>query len=160
MTKEKTLDKNNPASDKFSLDRYLFYLINHVDYKYGVEMEKVLQSIKVERVRWQVLLALRENNPSSVSELSERCTKKLSTISRVVERMRSDGLVTTKPRETDQRVTDVFLQDAGKETLKKVISVASKQYERAMQGFSEGEIDNLRSSLQKIIHNLGRSPFE
>lgn len=160
MAKNNKLDQDNPASDNFSLDRYLFYLINHVDHQYGVEMEKVLRSIKVERARWQILLSLREDDPSSVSELSHRCNKKLSTISRVIERMRNEGLVKCAPRQSDQRVTDVFLLEKGRQTLDKVINVASQQYERAVEGFSDKEMEQLRNSLRKILANMNRSPFE
>ena len=155
----KVKDQNNPASDEFSLGRYLFYLIAHVDSQYGIEMEKVLQTIKIERTQWQILLCLREDNPSSISELSSRSGKKLSTVSRVIERMSKEGLVKCAPRKSDQRVTEVFLLEKGEESLKKVIHVASKQYERAIEGFSEEEVEQLRHSLKKVLQNLNRSPF-
>ena len=150
----------NPANDEFYLADYPFYLIDQINHRYGVEMETVLRKHKMERSQWQILLILREKNPSSISELSERSGKKLSTVSRVIERMRNDDLVSTAPRESDNRITDVLLKSAGKQALGKVLKVASKQYERAISGFSEDEIRKIHLQLQGILANLNRSPFE
>ena len=160
MNSIKKPDDSNPASDYFRLSRYLFYLIFHVDARYGEEIDKILRTHNIERIHWQVLLCLREKNPSSISELAGLTRKKLSTISRVIERMRKDGLVKCAPRTTDQRITDVHLQASGERALEKIITVTSKQYERALDGFNSEETKNLRSYLQRILDNLDRSPFE
>ena len=154
------VDFGNPANDKFRLDNYAFYLISQIDQRYGLEMEKVLGKHKTERVYWQLLLILREKNPSSIGELSERSGKKLSTVSRVIERMRNENLVSTAPRKTDMRITDVIINETGSKALDKVLKVASKQYERGISGFSEEEIKQLGGQLQRILVNLNRSPFE
>jgi MarR family transcriptional regulator, organic hydroperoxide resistance regulator len=158
--KKQNVDFGNPANDKFRLDNYPFYLVSQIDQRYGLEMEKVLGKHKMERVQWQILLILREKNPSSISELSERSGKKLSTVSRVIERMRNEDLVSTAPRKIDNRITDVFLNEAGRQALDKVLKVASKQYEHAINSFSKEEIKQLGEQLQRILVNLNRSPFE
>ena len=154
------IDFGNPATINFRLDSYPFYLIDKINYLYGHEMEKVLRKHNMERVQWQILLVLREKNPSSISDLSERSGKKLSTVSRTIERMRNDNLVSTTPRKTDNRVTDVFLNEAGMQALEKILVVASKQYERAMEGYSEVEIRGLHDQLKLILANLARTPFD
>jgi DNA-binding MarR family transcriptional regulator len=154
------IEFGDPACDEFTLANYPFYLIDQINHRYGVEMESVLRKYKMERTQWQILLVLREKNPSSISELSERSGKKLSTVSRAIERMRMDDLVSTSPRNSDNRVTDVFLNTAGLQTLEKVLKVASKQYRRAIDGFNEEEVKQIHHQLQRILSNLYRSPFE
>ena len=154
------VDFGNPATDAFKLENYPFYLLSIIDHRYGSAMESVLQKRKMERTEWQLLLILREQNPSSISELSERAGKKLSTVSRMIERMRNDEFVRTAPRQSDNRITDVFLNDSGLLALDKVLEVASKQYQRALSGFTDPEIQALRDQLQRILANLDRSPFE
>jgi DNA-binding MarR family transcriptional regulator len=150
----------NPAKNNFSLSDYPFYLIHQINLSYGAEMEAVLRKHNMERTEWQILLILREKNPSSISELSERSGKKLSTVSRAIERMRKDDLVSTAPRQTDNRITDVVLNSSGLLALDKVLEVASRQYGRAIEGFSEEEVKKLHCQLQTILANLNRSPFD
>ncbi len=158
--KKYLVDYGNPATGKFRLNDYPFYLISQIDHRYGVEMENVLRRHKMERVQWHILLILREKNPSSISEISERSGRKLSTLSRVIERMRIDELVSTAPRQSDMRSTDVFLNEAGVQALHKILKVASKQYEHVMDGFSAAEIEALRNHLKNILTRLHRSPYE
>jgi DNA-binding MarR family transcriptional regulator len=158
--RKKYIHFGDPASEDFKLDNYPFYLIHRINHRYGEEMEAALRKHKMERTKWQILLILREKNPSSISELSERSGKKLSTVSRVIERMRNDQLVNTSPRDSDNRITDVFLNKAGLQVLEKVLEVASKQYERSIAGFDEDEIRKIHVQLQNILTNLDRSPFE
>ena len=154
------IDFGNPANNKFRLDNYPFYLVDKINHLYGLEMESVLRKHNMERVQWQILLILREKNPSSISELSERSGRKLSTVSRTIERMRNDLMVSTAPRKTDNRVTDVSMNDAGMQALEKVLIVAGKQYEHAMNGYSNIEIQGLHDQLQRILSNLTRSRYD
>lgn len=159
---EKEVDTRygNPTSSTFRLDAYPFYLIDRINSAFGVAMENVLRKHGIERAQWQVLLILREQSPSSITEISERSGRKLSTISRTIERMRNESLVKTAPRTSDQRVTDVFLIEAGNVLLEKLLTIASKQYLHAIKGFSDSELRGLTGHLQKILSNLGRSPYE
>ena len=58
-----------------------------------------------------MLLIMRENNPISISELATISGRKLSTVSRTIERMRNEKLVSTATRKSDQRVTEVNLEE-------------------------------------------------
>ncbi len=158
--KDKNINFGNPATEDFSLANYPFYLIHQINFRYGIEMESVLRKNNMERTQWQILQVLMEKNPSSISELSERCGKKLSTVSRVIERMRNEDMVSTAPRESDNRITDVFLNPPGEQALRKALVFASKQYERAIKGFNEDEIRQVHRQLERILDNLNRSPFE
>ncbi|NKB36924.1 MAG: MarR family transcriptional regulator [Gammaproteobacteria bacterium] len=164
MSKEKDKELQvrygNPVSKDFRLDKYPFYIIDRINHSYGLNMENVLKKLGLERVQWQILLVLKEKNPSSISELSEMTGKKLSTVSRTIERMRADESISTLPRESDNRVTDVFLEAKGIQLLEKILTIASKQYQHAMTGFSESQIKIFQEQLDTILANLSRSPYE
>ena len=151
---------DTPASDNFQLDNYPFYLISLIDRHYSTEVESVSRKHKIERARWQILLILREKSPSSISEISKRSGMKMSTLSKVLERMRHDDLIFTKPHQSDHRITDVFIDEAGLQTLHALVKVISKQYEHIMAGFSREEVEQLSDQLQRILNNLARSPYE
>lgn len=152
------LDLGDPASPDFKLDNYPFYLIDRINHFYGLSMETILRKNRMERVQWQVLQLLRENNPSSISELAARGGIKLSTVSRTVERMRKSDMVSTARRTADRRITEVFLNPAGKQALDRIIRVASQQYRLAMSGHSKLDTRQLRDQLQRILANLETLP--
>ena len=153
-------DSGSPANSQFKLDNYPFYLISRIDHYYGSAMSQILANHGMERTQWQILLILRERNPSSISELAERSGKKLSTVSRMIERMRAESLVSTFPRKSDNRITEVQLNDSGFAALDKVIEIAARQYQRAILGLSNEEIESFTRQLQNILVNLERSPYE
>lgn len=57
--------------------------------------------------RWRILFILKENGESSISEISIHAIAKLSTITKIVYRMKADGLVETNTSASDGRVTQV-----------------------------------------------------
>ena len=150
----------NPAHANFALKDYPFFLIAQVDHAYSEQMERALRSISMSRPRWRVLMGLREKNPRSVSELARLATMKLSTISRVVDKLRADGMVSCAPRASDNRVTEVFLEPAGREALESIIRVAGQQYQRAVQGLSESEVQTFVATMRHVQQNLRRLPVE
>jgi len=78
-------------------------------------MEKLLKRIDLDIPRWRVLNILFENDDSSISEISEHAVAKLSTITKIVYRMKDDGLVETSQSTQDGRVTQVSLTAAGRQ---------------------------------------------
>jgi len=144
----------NPARPDFALDQYLFFVLAQIDHAYAIQMEIALKAAGTDRPGWRVLMTLAEKNPCSVSEIAAYATMKRPTISRVVERMRVAGLVRTAPGRTDSRVTEVYLMPAGRRTLKKLIRVAGREYERALEGIDGDTLATLVETLTRIRGNL------
>jgi len=156
----KDIDRGDPATTGFRLENYPFYLVAQVDHRYADGMEETLRPHGMDRPKWRVLLCLKEKNPSSIGEIAQLASMKLSTISRVADRMRKDGLVETAPREQDNRVTDVFITERGLEALDRILRVTSKQYQRALDGLDNDQVAVFCDTLRHILTNLKRSPLE
>jgi DNA-binding MarR family transcriptional regulator len=144
---------------QFSLERYPFYLMAHVDFRYTIGMEAALGHHKFTRPKWRVLASLSMQDGLSIGEMAEITLFKLSTLSRVVERMESDGLVKRRQRPSDQRITEVHITDAGHEAFQEILAVSRRQYARATEGLSTEEVEQLCATLQKMLHNLQQSPY-
>ncbi len=150
----------SPASDDFLLENYPFFFIDRINSAYGLAIENVLRKHNMERIQWQLLLIMREQDPISISELASVSGRKLSTVSRTIERMRNEDLVSTSTRKSDQRVTEVKLEDGGRRRLAMLMDVANRQYLHAMKGLGNRDIKKLQEQLAAIFENLSRSPFE
>ncbi|MEX2123438.1 MAG: MarR family transcriptional regulator [Woeseia sp.] len=150
----------DPDSPQFYLFGSPFYLIAHADFEFHADLDKVLAKYGTDRTTYRLLTVLRTKNPANIKELAEYALMKRSTVSRSVERMRSESWVVTAPNLQDSRLTDVTLTDAGLQKAQRVMQLGSRQLHRAMEGVSEEEIRVFVGLLQRIVANLSKLPIE
>jgi DNA-binding MarR family transcriptional regulator len=103
---------------------------------------------------WRALMIVNEVSPSSVSEIAERSVTRLSTMTRVVQRLEKKNLVTLSKRRSDARVTEVHLTPLGKRCVEQERGTAGEVYRRALQNFSSADIAVLNRLTRRIFANL------
>jgi DNA-binding MarR family transcriptional regulator len=157
MEKRKSYD---PSSASFRLENSPFYLMAHADFKYHEDMDKVLHKHSVSKPIYRVMTVLRERQPASIGTIAEAALTKRSTVSRIIDRMVGQGLVTTEPNAEDNRVTEVKLTPAGLQMLRTLTPIVGRQFARAMAGVGDRDIAHLLVTLQKISANLSKLPIE
>jgi DNA-binding MarR family transcriptional regulator len=146
--------QGDPAHPAFRIDDWPFYLIARTARRYEMDMEQALRRIDMDLPSWRAVMLLHECSPSSVSEIAERAVIRLSTMTRVVQRLEKRGLVTLARRAADARVTDVHITPDGEKVVEQVRSVASRLYSSAFQDFDAGEIQTLNNLLRRVFGNL------
>jgi DNA-binding MarR family transcriptional regulator len=99
-----------------------------------------------------------EANPSSVSEIADRAVMRLSTMTRVVQRLEKRGLVKLARREGDARVTEVYITPAGERVVAQIRLVASHIYHLAFRDLDAREIATLNELLRRVLRNLAIHP--
>lgn len=151
---KKRLSRYNPASEDFHKEEFPFYWLARVYGRYSMSMEKLLKKIDLDIPRWRVLNILYENNEASISEISEHAIAKLSTITKIVYRMKDDGLVDTRPSEVDGRVTQVSITEKGREAFMTMHEVTDDLFHKSFQGLTEAQVRKLNQVLAKIFDNL------
>src|SRR4051812_17975434 len=90
--------RGDPAHPAFRIDDWPFYLIARTARRYEMDMEQALRRIDMDLPSWRAMMLLHECSPSGVSEMAERAVSKLSTMTRVVQRLEKRGLVTVSRR--------------------------------------------------------------
>lgn len=148
----------DPLDGDFEMANWPFYWITRVSRRYTHDMEDVLKKIGMDVARWRVLMILNEINPASVSELADHAVIKLSTMTKTVIRMQVEGLVVTSPRQSDARVTEVSLTEAGRSAIGSVRKQASKVFRQAFQNFNAKELNSLNETLKRVFANLEDFP--
>jgi MarR family transcriptional regulator, organic hydroperoxide resistance regulator len=146
--------RGDPAHPQFRLADWPFYLIARTARRYEMDMEDALQRIDMDLPSWRAIMWLHEHNPSSVSEIAEHAVIRLSTMTRVVQRLEKRGLVTLARRAADARVTDVHITSNGEQVVEQVRAVASRIYQAAFKDFDAAEIETLNQLLRRIFGNL------
>lgn len=153
-TPKKRLNRYNPASENFKKEEFPFYWLARLHGRYSMAMEKALKKINMDIPRWRILFILKEHGESSISEISEHAIAKLSTITKIVYRMKADGLVDTKPCSNDGRVTQVSITDQGRQAIEQIQVTTSHIFKHSFNGLTEAQITKLNSTLEKIFNNL------
>lgn len=146
--------ESHPDRD-FEFRSWPFYWLAQADGRYLRQLEIALKAVSLDVPRWRVLMSLHEKGCASVSEIAEHAISKLPTMTRIVQRMEADGLVTLRPRRSDARVTEVSLTALGVSAGRQAWQAARSVYAHAFRDMSQGEIDMLRMLLRKLSGNLG-----
>lgn len=133
-----------------------FYWILHINARYAQVLERRLKPLGVDISRWRVLISLYEDRRLSVSEIAEFAVLKLNTTTKIVQRMVADGLVQTRVRPTDGRVTEVSLTEKGKEHRRLALIEAQAVFASSFADVSPQELASLNAILEKVYLQLER----
>jgi len=148
----------DPEARGFLLQNSPFYLLAQVNGRYTLDMERSLKRVGMDLPRWRVLMVVNEHNPSSISEIAHRAVMRLSTMTKVAQRLEQEGLVRLEPCATDGRKTDVFITADGLAAVEKIRRVASRIYRQAFADFEPQEVEHMLRMLRRLLVNLEQQP--
>ena len=151
--------KAHPTDPAFEIANSPFYWLARVTGRYELTMDVVLKRIGMDVPRWRVLMLLTEHSPASVSQLAEHSIIRLSTMTKIVLRMKADGYVETRVSEADGRVTEVLLTPHGLKAVEQVRAQAGRIFEQAFRDIDESEMRTLIDTLRHIFGNLENRPI-
>ena len=119
-------------------------------------MHALWHSIKLYRGQSFMLRILWAEEGLTQAELARRLHRTPATITNMLQRLQKAGFVERHPDPQDQRMSRVYLTEAGREIQTKVEQVWQENEERTLDGFSDPEIATLRNYLERIRENLLR----
>jgi DNA-binding MarR family transcriptional regulator len=140
------------------LDRYLPYLINRAGVSLAARFGAALRTAGVTLQDWRVLAALRERDGQRLTELAQRTSIEVSTLSRLVGGLETAGLVSRSRDSDDARAIAIRLTPAGERVTAHLTPAAQELESLALTGLSEAEIVQLKSLLERIYANLSLPP--
>lgn len=150
----KKLEKYLPSSESFDVNEFPFYWVARLNALYSREIEKTLKPMNMDISRWRVAMLLRLHGEMSISDIAEHALGKLPTITKIVYRMRDEGLVNVEQSATDGRVTVVSLTEKGYDNVEVVKERTQDLFKKAFQGFTEPQINKTTHLLQRFFDNL------
>jgi len=119
-----------------------------------IRAHTVLGEVGLYRGQQFVLSALWEQEGISQSELAEQLHVQPSTITNALQRMERAGLVERRHDTEDQRVSRVYLTDAGRDIREAVEAIWAELEEQAFAGLSPEEIEVFRRLMAQVYDNL------
>ncbi len=130
------------------------YLLARVCKAHYSRARVLLEEIGLYRGQQFVLCALWSEEGITHSELADRLGVHPATISNALQRMERAGFVERRPDLEDQRVSRVYLTDAGREIQGAVERIWAELEVETMKGFSEEEREALERLLERVYENL------
>lgn len=154
MTSKRKFDMYDPLSENFKRREFPFYWVAQINALYSQEMERLLKRVDMDVPRWRIIMILREHSELSISELASQAVAKLPTTTKIVYRMRDDGLVNLVTSSEDGRVTLVSLTPKGLESLEQIRGSLSTLFRRSFKGLSSAEVERTNMLLERLYGNL------
>ena len=127
----------------------------HLDHR---RVHGSVEGLGLHRGQPSVLRALWEHDGITHSDLARRLHRSSATITVMIKRMEKTGFVERRSDPRDERVSRVYLTDAGRDTKAAVEDALHKSDEQTFAGFSDEEIAVLRGFLLRIIQNIEDRP--
>ena len=149
MTKKRTID---PAMID-SVAQNMFHVLPLIK-KRMLHMDLVQREHGTPLSHVQVLAMLNDVGTMSVSEISRRLGIAKPNITPLVDRLYESGYVDRQHDESDRRVVNIVLLEAGKEKLDAIRATISRQIQLQADSLSASEFRELNESLSSIVRIL------
>lgn len=148
----------DPGTAAFKVRNYPFFQLNRLVSQYNIIVADQLGAIGIDIPTWRVLMILGEASPRSIGEIAQFAIIKISTLTRIIQRMSAAGLVTGQARERDNRVTEISLTDLGNAQLAAARRLTAPIYAQVIIGFSRQEFEAMTKLLDRLHVNLTDFP--
>ena len=138
-------------SENENLDIYL----RQVCKTHTNKVNKVLEEIDLHVGQPMMLKSLYKQDGVPQSVLAREMVVTPATASSMVKRLEKGGHVVRKRDSVDERVSNVYLTDKGREVSTQLRETQSKMEEIVFAGFSKEEKKTMRSLLERVMSNMG-----
>lgn len=115
----------------------------------------VLEPLSLTHPQYLVMLALWEQEPRSVKNLSDALALEPATLSPLLKRLEATGYVERRRNAADERALEVRLTERGRALREEAKTIPPRIVERL--GLPASDLANLRESLLAIIAAAGRT---
>jgi DNA-binding MarR family transcriptional regulator len=142
------------------IEENLEFLLARVGRAHRNLLGQSLEKVGLYRGQPPLLMALHEADGVAQSELAARMEVTPATITNAVKRMEKAGLVVRRRDSEDERVSRVYLTDAGRAIFADLEAIAKQVDEATFDGFTDEEQVLMRGFLNRVHDNLRRALAE
>ncbi len=131
-------------------------LLSQVHQVCGRVWNKILREnnmADLEGARGRVIFALWGKDGVPIKTLCEKTSLDKSTLTGIIDRLERDGYIERKPSEIDKRSTLILLTGKEQEFANHVHKVSDQMNEIFYKGFTDGEITQFESMLERRLVN-------
>ncbi|MER2133817.1 MAG: MarR family transcriptional regulator [Arthrobacter sp.] len=139
----------DPVDDDLLLEHQLCFALSVASRSVVGAYRPVLEDLGVTHPQYLVLLALWEQSPRTVRNLSDALLMEPATLSPMLKRMESAGLISRNRAPDNDRALAVDLTERGRSLRRKALAVPGAMMERLK--LSREEVLELNAAMQRLI---------
>lgn len=138
------------------LEEVIFYIIDQTTKKQKHYSQKQLDALgaNVTVDQWVLLKTVDQFQPISQTELAQRAVKDNASITRTLDILEKKGLIVRMADENDRRKYLIQLSKEGNYFISQYMDTVIDLRKRGTAGFSQEELESLRSMLLRIQENM------
>lgn len=110
--------------------------------------------LNVTRSQWAMIAVVSHSPGATQRMIADALEMSEASAGRLVDRLCADGLLERRAREDDRRARAVYLTDKARPLLEQLSVMAEENEERIFKGFSDQELDALKSALDRVYANV------
>jgi MarR family transcriptional regulator, organic hydroperoxide resistance regulator len=133
------------------LNEQLAYIIAMVNKRLEDELEERLRPAGVPIEQLRILELLQNSDGRSMGDLAQRALIEPTTLTKIIDRMVSDGLVYRTPDPNDRRRVLIRLAAGGKALFKRLDRITISQQDRLEKRIPPAKMEELRRLLTEIM---------
>ena len=138
-----------PTVDPLALDRQVCFALAAASRTVIGLYRPVLEPLGLTHPQYLVMLALWERSPRTVRDIGDALALDPATLSPLLKRLESAGLITRKRKVDDERSLDVELTEAGRSLRARAVDVPAQIVKRL--GMPVAELEATRDALTRLL---------
>src|SRR5882757_6762493 len=138
-----------------SLDRHLCFALYSASRAMTAAYRPILTELNLTYPQYLVLLVLWEEDRVTVGQLGERLQLDSGTLSPLLKRLEANGLVRRERSQSDERLVDVTLTDAGRRLERRAQCIPQRVFPST--GLTEHDAADLRDAVRQLTDALNAS---
>ncbi|MFJ7493624.1 MarR family winged helix-turn-helix transcriptional regulator [Streptomyces sp. NPDC097727] len=159
MTSTSSPSREAPSeADYLRLDQQICFSLNAASRAFGSVYRVLLKDLGLTYPQYLVMLALWEHGELPVKALGEHLRLDSGTLSPLLKRLETAGLVRRERSAQDERSVHIHLTDEGTALRERALAVPRRI--AAATGFDLDEISNLRARLNRLTAALDTAALE
>ncbi|CAB3664724.1 hypothetical protein LMG3441_00752 [Achromobacter kerstersii] len=152
------MTERSDSDDKcYFAETYTPALLAQASQLISAEFHVIVQNNGFTISDWRVLSTLSSGKPMSIGELAQISVTKQSTVTRLLDRLESQGYVKRLPHASDRRITLITATPRGKRMTASLITEAKAHEDIVLAPLGKEKSDELRATLRLLI-KLHRTP--
>lgn len=119
-------------------------------------LDEQLHPYDLTALQWVPLLVVAKGRANTVAGCARVVGVETGAMTRMLDRLAAKGLISRRRSDSDRRVVNVELTEAGHEIVKVIPPTICRVLNRHLRGFSEEEFETFKDLLRRFLANGGR----
>lgn len=147
------MQENFYSGETYVVGESVGSFIKYAMHAFHRTVDEKVADLGLTSMQWGPLVLLAHGRAKTAAELSRCSGVDTSTMTRMLDRLETKGLITRQRNSNDRRVFDIELTEEGRRLAEKIPHLIAESLNQHLQGFNQEEVETLKSLLQRFTAN-------